>query len=51
MIFKQVIVNQSDDKKLCSGLVEVCLINIESKKPKRLPNDLLLLLDEDKLNE
>ena len=51
MIFKQDIVNRNDNKKLCSGMVEVCLIDIESKKPKRLPDDLLLILDEDKLNE
>ena len=51
MIFKQDIVNRNDNKKLCSGIVEVCLIDIESKKPKRLPDDLLLILDEDKLNE
>ena len=51
MIFKQDIVNCSDNKKLCSGLVEVCLIDIESKTPKRLPDDLLLILDEGKLNE
>ena len=51
MIFKQDIVNRNDNKKLCSGMVEVCLIDIESKKPKRLPYDLLLILDDDKLNE
>ena len=51
MIFKQDIVNSNDNKKLCSGMVEVCLIDIESKKPRRLPDNLLLILDEDKLNE
>ena len=51
MIFKQDIVNRNDNKKLCSGMVEVCLIDIESKKPRRLPDNLLLILDEDKLNE
>ena len=45
MLFKQKIV--SDDKKnqICKGSVEVCLVDIETKKPKPFPNDLLLIFD------
>ena len=50
MLFKQKIV--SDDKKnqICKGSVEVCLVDIETKKPKPFPNDLLLIFDNGEAN-
>jgi len=47
MIFNQKIILKKDETPICKGLVEVCLINIDTKKPKQLPNDLLLIFDED----
>jgi len=51
MIFNQKIILKKDETPICKGLVEVCLINIDTKKPKPLPNDLLLIFDEDQINE
>ena len=51
MIFNQKIILKKDEIPICRGLVEVCLINIDTKKPKPLPNDLLLIFDEDQINE
>ena len=47
MIFNQKIILKKDKTPICKGLVEVFLINIDTKKPKPLPNDLLLIFDED----
>ena len=47
MIFNQKIILEKDETPICKGLVEVCLINIDTKKPKPLPNDLLLIFNED----
>ena len=47
MIFNQKIILKKDETPICKGKVEVCLINIDTKKPKPLPNDLLLIFDED----
>ena len=47
MIFNQKIILKKDEIPICRGLVEVCLINIDTKKPKPLPNDLLLIFDEE----
>ena len=47
MIFNQKIILKKDETPICKGIVEVCLINIDTKKPKPLPNDLLLIFDED----
>lgn len=47
MIFNQKIILKKDETTICKGIVEVCLINIDTKKPKPLPNDLLLIFDED----
>jgi acyl-CoA thioester hydrolase len=47
MIFNQKIILKKDETPICKGLVEVCLINIDTKKPKPLPNDLLLIFNED----
>ena len=45
LIFNQDIYNSKTSKKICSGFVEACLVNIETKKPKPFPNDLLLIFD------
>ena len=47
LIFNQKIILKKDATSICKGVVEVCLINIDTKKPKPLPNDLLLIFDED----
>ena len=47
MIFNQKIILKKDETPICKGIVEVCLINIDTKKPKPLPNDLLLIFGED----
>ena len=47
LIFNQKIILKKDVTSVCKGIVEVCLINIDTKKPKPLPNDLLLIFDED----
>ena len=47
MIFNQKIILKKDETQICNGIVEVCLINIDTKKPKPLHNDLLLIFDED----
>lgn len=51
LIFKQDIYNSKTSEKICSGFVEACLVNIETKKPKSLPNDLLLIFDKGEVNE
>jgi len=43
MTFHQKVVCNNNEKKYVSGLVEVCLIDLISKKPKKFPDDLLLL--------
>jgi len=45
LIFNQDIYNSKTSEKICSGFVEACLVNIETKKPKPFPNDLLLIFD------
>ena len=45
MVFGQEIFNTKTSKKICSGVVEVCLVNVLTKKPKPFPNDLLLIFD------
>ena len=45
MIFDQEIFNTKTSKIICSGVVEVCLVNVLTKKPKPFPNDLLLIFD------
>jgi len=46
MIFNQKIINQIDNKIICEGDVEICFINIYTKKPKPFPDDLLLIFDK-----
>ena len=45
LIFNQDIYNSKTSEKICSGFIEACLVNIETKKPKPFPNDLLLIFD------
>jgi acyl-CoA thioester hydrolase len=51
MVFHQSINNLEDDKVLCNGIIEVCLINLVTKKPQILPDDLLLIFNKGELNE
>ena len=51
MIFNQKIINQIDNKIICEGDVEICFINIYTKKPKPFPNDLLLIFDKGEIDE
>ena len=45
MIFDQEIFNTKTSEIICNGVVEVCLVNALTKKPKPFPNDLLLIFD------
>jgi acyl-CoA thioesterase FadM len=45
MIFDQEILNTKTSEIICNGVVEVCLVNAVTKKPKPFPNDLLLIFD------
>lgn len=51
MIFNQKIINQVDNKIICEGDVEICFINIYTKKPKPFPDDLLLIFDKGEIDE
>ena len=45
MLFNQKIISNDSKNKICEGSVEVCMVDIETKKPKPFPNDLLLIFD------
>ena len=45
MLFNQKIISDDNKNQVCEGSVEVCLVDIETKKPKPFPNDLLLIFD------
>lgn len=45
MIFNQKVISKSDKKKFVEGEIEVCFINLETKKPQKFPNDLLLIFN------
>jgi tol-pal system-associated acyl-CoA thioesterase len=45
MVFDQEILNTETSERICNGVVEVCLVNTQTKKPKPFPNDLLLIFD------
>ena len=45
MVFDQEILNTETSERICNGVVEVCLVNTLTKKPKPFPNDLLLIFD------
>ena len=44
MIFTQRIIDQNN-KDFVKGVVDVCLINLLTKKPQKFPNDLLLIFE------
>ena len=45
MIFYQKIIDKNSGKEFVNGEVEVCFVNLLSKKPKQFPDDLLLIFD------
>ena len=45
MLFNQKIISNENKNQICDGSVEVCMVDIETKKPKPFPNDLLLIFD------
>ena len=45
MLFNQKIISDDNKNQICDGSVEVCLVDIDTKKPKPFPNDLLLIFD------
>tara|TARA_B100000941_G_scaffold275669_1_gene237707 strand:+ start:413 stop:823 length:411 start_codon:yes stop_codon:yes gene_type:complete len=45
MIFRQKIINKANGNDLVNGEVEVCFINLLTKKPKKFPDDLLLIFN------
>ena len=44
MIFSQKIINSSN-KNYVDGTIEICLINLITKKPQKFPDDLLLIFE------
>lgn len=44
MIFSQKIVNSSN-KNFVDGTIDICLINLITKKPQKFPDDLLLIFE------
>ena len=50
MLFNQKIISNDSKNKICEGSVEVCMVDIETKKPKPFPNDLLLIFDNGEAN-
>jgi acyl-CoA thioester hydrolase len=44
MIFSQKIINSSN-KNVVDGTIEICLINLITKKPQKFPDDLLLIFE------
>ena len=43
MIFFQKVISKKDSTEHVNGEVEVCFINLMTKKPQKFPNDLLLI--------
>ena len=50
MLFNQKIISDDNKNQICQGSVEVCMVDIEKKKPKPFPNDLLLIFDDGEAN-
>ena len=50
MIFSQKIINSSN-KNFIDGTIEICLINLITKKPQKFPDDLLLIFDKGEIDE
>tara|TARA_B100001057_G_scaffold71060_1_gene65199 strand:- start:4130 stop:4537 length:408 start_codon:yes stop_codon:yes gene_type:complete len=44
MVFSQKIINSSN-KNFVDGTIEICLINLITKKPQKFPDDLLLIFE------
>ena len=45
MIFFQKVISKKDSTEHVNGEVEVCFINLMTKKPQKFPNDLLLIFE------
>ena len=45
MIFNQKVINCDNEKEYAIGVIEVCFINLVTKKPQKFPDDLLLIFD------
>ena len=45
MIFYQNVIHKMTGKEFVNGEVEVCFIDLTTKKPKKFPDDLLLIFD------
>ena len=45
MIFFQKVISKNDNREHVNGEVEVCFINLMTKKPQKFPNDLLLIFE------
>ena len=45
MMFFQKVISKKDSIEHVNGEVEVCFINLLTKKPQKFPNDLLLIFD------
>lgn len=45
MIFYQNVIHKITGKEFVNGEVEVCFIDLTTKKPKKFPDDLLLIFD------
>jgi acyl-CoA thioesterase FadM len=45
MIFYQKVIDKISGEEFVNGEAEVCFINLLSKKPKKFPDDLLLIFD------
>jgi len=43
MVFSQSVKNSNNNNECARGLVEVCFINLITKKPQKFPDDLLLI--------
>ena len=43
MVFSQSVKNLNNNNECAKGLVEVCFINLITKKPQKFPDDLLLI--------
>ena len=50
MLFNQKIISHDNKNQICQGSIEVCMVDIETKKPKPFPNDLLLIFDNGEAN-
>jgi len=47
MTFHQRVISSKNKKEFVNGEVEVCFINLTTKKPQKFPDDLLLIFEQD----